>query len=116
MPVGSHKLERSIVWFSMCVQACLTATVVGFSAFELSRCPILLPSDSGTSPDAAANLCPRALYTNLIVSSVSLWFPAPWSALVTVASNIESKEQQERQQQPQRRSTRRRKTEEDKES
>lgn len=87
-----HKqaIERTIIYFSIGIQATLTFTVVGFCAYQLNRCPV----DSPTKENADSGLadlgsCPRALYTNMITAAVAYWFPSPWYAFISNNSDVQ---------------------------
>lgn len=81
-----HKqaIERTIIYFSIGIQATLTFTVVFFCAYQLNRCPVDSPTKENADPGFAdLGSCPRALYTNMITAAVAYWFPSPWYAFIS---------------------------------
>lgn len=70
---------NKLVFISICIQAALTFTVVGFSAYQVSRCSV-------DKED-----CPRsAIFINLISTLVAYWFPSPVTAYLAGSSSTTS--------------------------
>jgi hypothetical protein len=71
---------NKLVFISICIQAALTFTVVGFSAYQVSRCSV-------DQED-----CPRsAIFINLISTLVSYWYPSPLTAYSGFSSSSSSR-------------------------
>lgn len=70
-----QRMERNIVYASISLQTLLSVFVVGFCMHQLNRCPI----DNSES----SNVCPTALYTNIITATVAMWFPSPYIGIIS---------------------------------
>lgn len=88
--VNEHKqkIERTVIYGSMLVQALLTFSVVGFCAYQLNRCPVNDRDTSDGSGVYDTPQCPRALYTNMITAAVASWFPSPFYSLVSLNNSF----------------------------
>lgn len=72
---------RRIAYISLATQAFLATTVIGFSAWQLNRCPVVEKATSAGEVDTAS--CPaRALYSTMLTSTLAYFFPSPLNALV----------------------------------
>lgn len=72
---------RRIAYISLVIQGTLATLVIGFSAWQLNRCPVA----EGTRSDGSEydSSCPaRALYSTMLTSTLAYFFPSPLNALV----------------------------------